>query len=104
MVVLRNVLERRNELALLLAVGFTRRRVRWLLLSEHGMLVVSGVAGGLLAAVVAVLPALRAAQAQVPYVATALTVAAIAASALGWVYVAVVVSLRGRLLASLRSE
>ena len=104
MVVLRNVLERRNELALLLAVGFTRRRVRWLLLSEHGVLVVFGVAGGLLAAAVAVLPALHAAQAGVPYVATTVAVAAITVSALGWVYVAVVASLRGRLLASLRSE
>ncbi len=37
-VVLRNVLERRGELGLLLAVGFRRRALQVLVLSEHGAL------------------------------------------------------------------
>ncbi len=39
-VVLRNVQERRGELALLLAVGFRRRALQWLVLSEHGAVAV----------------------------------------------------------------
>ena len=103
-VVLRNVLERRAELALLSAVGLTRRRVQKLVLIEHVLLVVLGVGSGVIAAVVAVLPALLAPRAEVPYLATAATVAAIAASALLWVTLATFTALRGPLLGALRSE
>jgi ABC-type antimicrobial peptide transport system permease subunit len=53
---LRNVLERRGELALLRAAGFPRRRLAMLVLSEHSLLLASGLIIGLLAALVAVLP------------------------------------------------
>src|SRR4029077_20577025 len=45
-VVLRNVLERRGELALLIAVGFRRRRVQKLVLAEHAGLLGLGVVIG----------------------------------------------------------
>lgn len=57
MVVLRNALERRAELALLRAVGFSRGRIRWLLLVEHGALLLLGLAIGAVAAGTAVVPA-----------------------------------------------
>jgi ABC-type antimicrobial peptide transport system permease subunit len=53
---LRNVLERRGELALLRAVGFRRRRLAWIVLLENFTLLLGGVLTGCLAAVVAVLP------------------------------------------------
>ena len=56
-VVLRNVLERRGELGLLTAVGFRRRLLQRLVLSEHGGLLGLGLALGTAAAAVAVLPA-----------------------------------------------
>src|SRR4029079_19186561 len=46
-VVLRNVLERRGELALLQAVGFRRWSLQWLVLSEHGGLLVLGLGVGM---------------------------------------------------------
>src|SRR5439155_5017049 len=55
-VVLRNVLERRGELALLRAVGFRRRALQWLVLSEHAGLLWIGLGVGLNAAVIAILP------------------------------------------------
>ncbi|MFA6544396.1 MAG: ABC transporter permease, partial [Limisphaerales bacterium] len=58
-VVLRNVLERRGELALLLAVGFRAKALRWLVLSEHAGLLLIGLGCGVVAAAVAVLPAMR---------------------------------------------
>ena len=57
LVVLRNVLERRGELAVLGAVGFKRSTVRSMLLVEHGVLLALGVGCGVLAALLAVLPA-----------------------------------------------
>ena len=49
-VVLRNVLERRGELGLLVAVGFRRRALQRLVLSEHGALLVLGLGIGIAAA------------------------------------------------------
>ena len=41
-ILLRNVFERRSELALLLAVGFRKSSLKWLVLSEHAALLVTG--------------------------------------------------------------
>jgi len=57
-VLARNVLERRRELALLRAVGYRRGQVSRLVLSEHLLLLVAGMAAGVVAALVAILPAL----------------------------------------------
>src|SRR5213078_3734843 len=56
-VVLRNVLERRGELGLLTAVGFRRRSLQRLVLSEHAALLGLGLGIGIVTAAVAVLPA-----------------------------------------------
>jgi len=103
-VVLRNVLERRGELALLRAVGFSRGSLQWLILCEHGGLLLLGLAGGVVSAFVAVLPALRSPGVEVPYAALALTLFAVVASAAAWTWLAAVLALRGPLLAALRNE
>lgn len=51
----RNLLERRAELALLSAVGFTRGRVLGLALIEHALVLVAGLSAGLIGAWVATL-------------------------------------------------
>jgi ABC-type lipoprotein release transport system permease subunit len=104
MVVARNVLERRGEIALLRAVGLRTRAIRWLVLSEHGLLLVLGLACGGIAAVVAVLPAVLSPGADVPYRSTALVLAGVAASGAGWVWLATVLVVRGRILDALRNE
>jgi len=53
---LRNVLERRGELAVLLAVGWRPVAVRNLVLQEHAALLGLGLLLGLVAAGIAVLP------------------------------------------------
>ena len=65
-VVFRDVLERRPELALLRAVGYSRAAIGWLVLSEHRWLLVLGLGAGLVAALVAVLPALQSTSVQYP--------------------------------------
>jgi len=57
-IVARNVLERRRELALLGAAGFTGRDLQWLVLAEHLALVLLGVAIGLAGAELAIGPVL----------------------------------------------
>jgi len=102
--VLRNVLERRGELALLLAVGFRPRAVRHMVIAEHGGLLVAGLGVGMLAAALAVLPNLLSPTAQVPYYGLALTLSGVLISGLVWTWLASATALRGRLLDGLRNE
>ncbi|MCA9137873.1 MAG: FtsX-like permease family protein [Planctomycetales bacterium] len=53
---LRNVLERRSELAVMRAIGFTRRRLATMVMGETASLLLIGVGCGVLCAVIAVLP------------------------------------------------
>ncbi|MDB6067823.1 MAG: hypothetical protein JWR26_4031, partial [Pedosphaera sp.] len=103
-VVLRNVQERRGELGLLLAVGFRRRALHWLVLSEHGALLGLGLGVGVLAAAIGVLPALLSPGAQIPYASLALTLSAVLLNGLLWTWLATRFALRGRLLDALRNE
>ena len=57
-VTFRNILERRREMALMEALGFDRKRVSWLVLSEHWFLHLAAVILGVACAVLAVYPAL----------------------------------------------
>jgi ABC-type lipoprotein release transport system permease subunit len=103
-VVLRNVLERRRELALMRAVGFTKRRVAWLLLVEHADLLAEGLVCGLVASVAAVWPVVAASGAPVPWMQVGALTLAVAISGLLWTALATAAALRGSLLAALREE
>jgi hypothetical protein len=103
-VVLRNVLERRGELALLQAVGFRRRSLRWLVLSEHAGLLLIGLAIGLMAALIAVVPSFSSAASQLPVISLALTIGGVLITGLLWTWLAVAATVRGQLLDALRNE
>jgi ABC-type antimicrobial peptide transport system permease subunit len=103
-VVLRNVLERRGELALLKAVGFRARALQWLVLSEHAALLWLGLGVGVAAALVAVLPSLLSPGTAVPYQSLALTLGGVLVSGMVWTWLATWFALRGRLLDALRNE
>jgi ABC-type antimicrobial peptide transport system permease subunit len=64
---LRSVVERRRELALMRATGFRRGRLGWLVLAENGALLATGLAIGVAAAVVALLPHLIDVRAGIPW-------------------------------------
>jgi ABC-type antimicrobial peptide transport system permease subunit len=103
-VVLRNVLERRGELAVLLAVGFRKPTLQRLLLIENGALLALGLAVGVVAAAVAVMPALLSPGTQLPWLTLALTLAAVLLNGTLWTWAATRTALRGDLLAALRNE
>ena len=66
-VMLRNVLERRSELALLRAVGFRDFPLAWLVLCENALLLGWGLATGAASALLAMLPHLLSTGADVPW-------------------------------------
>ncbi|HOX56125.1 MAG TPA: ABC transporter permease [Candidatus Paceibacterota bacterium] len=103
-VALRNVLERRGELGLLVAMGFRRRLLQRLVLSEHAALLGFGLSLGIAAAAVAVLPAILSPGAQLPYWSLAMTLVAVLLNGLLWTWLATAYALRLNLLASLRNE
>ncbi|MBS3734862.1 MAG: ABC transporter permease [Phycisphaerae bacterium] len=104
LVVARNVAERRGELALLRAVGFTRRRVDRLLLAEHWLLLGAGLVGGAVAGLVATAPNMLASGGGVPYGLLAALLAAVGLSGAASTYLATRLATRGRLLPALRNE
>jgi ABC-type lipoprotein release transport system permease subunit len=103
-VVLRNVLERRSELAVLAAVGFRRGVLRRLVVSEHAVLQCVGLFLGVAAAMLAVLPALISPSAQIPYGALAAALALVFVSGIFWTWAAARMALRGEILRALNKE
>jgi putative ABC transport system permease protein len=103
-VLLRNILERQREIALLQAVGYSPGHVRWMILSETTLLVLLGLALGVACALLAVQPALARQGGAAP---VALVgggfVAVVLAGAIASM-VAASVALRLPLLASLKAE
>ncbi|MFC1707340.1 FtsX-like permease family protein, partial [Planctomycetota bacterium] len=100
----RNVIERRGELALLRAVGFRQSTLRWLVIWEHGVPTALGLGCGIGAALAAVLPALLSPGAGVPYLSIALTLGAVAGSACLWTFLAAFVAVKDPMLRALRDE
>ena len=103
-VVLRNAAESRGELALLRAVGFSRRSVYRILLSEHVVLLAAGSVLGVSAAVISVLPSLLSPGAEVPFSTLGLVVAAAVLNGIVWILAAAGISTGGNLLSALRDE
>lgn len=100
----RNMLERRGELALMRAVGFTPSAVRGMLIAEHDLLLVLGVASGLVAALVAIAPTLFSPGAQTPYAVMLAVLGLVVISGALWVRLAGRWAMSGPLLQALRQE
>jgi putative ABC transport system permease protein len=104
-VLLRSVIERRRELALLGAVGYEPRHLRMMLLAESASLLVTGLIIGATAAAVATVPAVLERGGRVPVSAAALVLVSImlVAGAIA-TSLAARVAIRRPLLEALRSE
>lgn len=104
-VLLRNVLERRKELALLRAVGYNRRHFALMIVSENALLLTAGMLTGGVCAAVAIAPALHArAGGSFAHLSLALLLAAILCAGLLASLAATFAALRAPLLDSLRAE
>jgi ABC-type lipoprotein release transport system permease subunit len=104
-VLLRNVLERRQELALLGAVGFGRGRLFTLVVAESTLLLLCGVAAGAACALVAILPTAADRGGRLPAgTGVWLLLAGVLATGLVSSVVAARAAMQARLLDALRSE
>lgn len=104
LVVLRNALDRRGELAMLRAVGFEVKSLKRMVFYEHGAMFSAGLLMGLASALLAVAPVLISPGRQFPHLSLFLTVAAILASGIIWIYLAATLAMKGPMLQALRNE
>jgi putative ABC transport system permease protein len=103
-VVWRNVKERQGELALLRAVGFSKKSIQKMVLYEHLALLAAGIFCGIAAALLATLPSIMTPGAGIPYFTIILLLIVVMINGVGWTYFASRTATRGDLLASLRNE
>jgi putative ABC transport system permease protein len=103
-VLLRNVLERRRELALLRAVGYTRRHMALMILAENVLLLISGLTTGALCAFLAIAPALSARGGAFPAFSSTGLLLAVLLTGLTASLLATRAALRSSLLEALRAE
>jgi ABC-type lipoprotein release transport system permease subunit len=103
-VVMRNVQERKNELALLRAIGFEKRTIKRFVLGEYLGLLIGGLLIGTVSAGLAVLPTVLSPTTDVPYALLGATLGSILLLAGLWTWIATNLSLRGNLLEGFRGD
>jgi ABC-type antimicrobial peptide transport system permease subunit len=103
-VLLRNVIERRGELAALRAFGFRRSVLSQMLLAENGFTMFMGLAIGTVSALIAVAPHIISHGTSVPWNSLGLTLIAIYGTGLIASALAVYFALRAPLLPALKQE
>ena len=104
LVVQRNVLERRGELALLAAVGFPKSQIQSMILSEHLRLLTRGMILGIAAALLATAPIWSANLRGLPWISLSWILGAVFLNGVFWTWLATRQACRGELLAALRGE
>jgi putative ABC transport system permease protein len=103
-ILLRNVLERQRELAILRAVGYPKRILSGIIVAENLALLVWGLASGSLCAFLAIIPALQSRGAAFPFATSGLILLSVLAAGLASSLFAVIAALRAPLLSALQSE
>jgi ABC-type antimicrobial peptide transport system permease subunit len=103
-VLLRNVHERRQELALLLSLGYSRKQVFSIVFTENLCLLVTGFCIGLMAAFVGILPSLFSPSFSIQGGFMALLTAGIFLSGLLWIYLPLKSALNMPLIPALRND
>jgi hypothetical protein len=104
LVVQRNVLERRSELALMAAVGFQKSQIQAMILSEHLRLLALGMLFGITASVLATAPIWRVNPQELPWVSLGWILGVVFVNGVLWTWMATRQACRGELLAALRGE
>ncbi len=104
LVVFRNVLERRNELAILRAVGYKYGLIRKLVLVEHFWLLTLGILLGLFSSLISTLPSLLSINSESPVMLILVILFFIFVSGLIWTFLATSWAIKGNLNEALRND
>ena len=97
-------MDRRSELAALGAVGFRRSLLHRLIFHEHVLILALGLGVGVAAALIALLPTIVSPGEERPLSSILLSLMIVLGSGLFWTWAATTLSLKGRLISSLRNE
>ncbi len=103
-IVARNTMERRNELALLRAIGFDLHQVNKMVIIENLTLVFVGIGCGIFSAIFAVLPAILSPGEEIPFLFIFIMIMLISLSGIFWTLIATKMALKGNLISALRNE
>jgi putative ABC transport system permease protein len=102
--VLRNIMESRSELAILRALGFRKRTIHLTLLVEHVTILSFGIACGTVSAIISVLPNLLSPGMELPVGFIIGMLFGIAVNGSVWTLIATLWATRGNLISALRAE
>ena len=103
-VLLRNMIQRRHEFALLAAIGFKKNEILKVVLIENIFLLVTGLMLGITAAFIGILPAVVSPSFSVPYSFVFMLIAAILFSGLLWIYIPAKLALKNKLIDGLKNN
>ncbi len=103
-ILLRNMLERKHELALLMAVGYKKIEIFKLIFIENLFLLVSGLLIGIVAAIIGILPSLLSPSFNIPGTFMFLLILAVIVNGLFWIYLPTRMAMKGILIKSLSAE
>ena len=103
-VIYRNLLDRKNEIALLAAVGFTSKQLFQLLFTENLILIFIGIVIGVFASIIGVLPSILSNSFNHPENFVLILILTILVNCLIWIYFPLKLALKRNLISSLRTE
>ncbi|MEI8138892.1 MAG: ABC transporter permease [bacterium] len=103
-VILRNIQERRNELALLSATGYSYGQILMVVLVEQAFILGIGLTAGIAASLMAMWPALRAPGVHPPWGTLTLLICGMLLFQILWILLATRLALRAPLLSALRNQ
>jgi ABC-type lipoprotein release transport system permease subunit len=97
-IIYRNLLERRHEMALLVALGFLQKEVFRLILAENILLLTIGIICGILSAAIAVLPSLISPSFSVQWQFLVALITSFFLIGIGWIYLLVKMAFKSQLI------
>jgi putative ABC transport system permease protein len=103
-VLMRNIIERRSEIALLLAVGFSKNKVFKLIFIENILLLILGIGIGIFAAIIGILPSIFSPAFSIPGFFVLILVLLVLISGMLWIYFPSRNAIKSNLISSLRNE
>lgn len=103
-VLLRNMLERRSEIALMMAIGYRKKQIFRLILTENLFLLIIGLVCGLLSAFIGILPSILSPAFTMPAGFISILVLIVFISGVIWIYIPTRNTLKGNIIKGLREE
>lgn len=100
----RNMLERRHEIAILMAIGFTGEKIKYLLFTENVILLASGMGSGILLALISLIPSLLSPGYRFPERFLFIIFVMVFIHALCWIYFPLRNVLKNNIIDALRKE